>query len=870
MAYARHLVTTPLPIDPHLMAIVDTVRKRRALVIVAEPGAGKTTRVPPALFKSLGSDRAQKIVVVEPRRLAARLAAQRVAQELGVEVGGLVGYQVRFENRTSTSTRITFVTDGVMLRQLLSDSSQIDVGAFILDEFHERRLEADLTVALLRRLQQRQRERSPDAVEVAIVVMSATLEAEPVAAYLDAEILEVAGRQHPVEIEHAPTPDTRRLEIQVSNALRRLRRRNDSGHTLVFLPGAAEIRRCLQSCSSWAEHHGIGLEPLHGNQPLSAQVRALAPSARSKVILSTNVAETSITIDGVVSVIDSGLARVAKHSPWSGLQTLQTVPISQASAAQRAGRSGRTGPGVCLRLYTESDFVGRRAHEVPEIQRADLAEMVLLLRSAGLDHRGSCGLVLFDPLPPAALQAAEALLVRLGALDSHGAVTELGRLIARLPIHPRLGRLAIEAALRGARKRGCVLAALLQERDIRLSVRTGFKSEHESFDEVGPSDCLARLEAYEALAALGFTRERALAHGIDWIVLKAARNTIARLERVLSVAKMGTNVGSERDDDQTLLLSTLAAFPDRVGARRRPRSEEVVFAAGGSGVLSSRSVVREDGSVDLLVAVEAQEARRGPVAIHTASAIENDWLVELFPERVEATREVRFNPEAERVEAVEELRYDALVLDRIVDLDVTQDEATPVLVEAALDIGPGKLFDTEKLARLKARVDFASDHVEGLTPISDETNGRALALLCERCRSFAELRRESLHEATLSCFDPSAVARLARVAPEFVSIPGRRRIPVQYETGRTPYIESYLQDFFGEERGPTIGDGKVPLVLHLLAPNRRAVQVTTDLVGFWTRHYPSIRKELQRRYTKHAWPQDPRTAKPTTGRRRRR
>src|SRR5215475_4498494 len=398
-----------LPIDPLLPAIIGRLRQTPNIVLEAPPGAGKTTRVPPALLDGVIRG-ASEVLVLEPRRLAARMAARRVAEERGEKLGETVGYQVRFEEVAGPRTRLRFLTEGVLTRRLLSDPQLKNVGVVALDEFHERHLQADLALALLRRLQKTER---PD---LKLVVMSATLDAGPVASFLDsAPALRSEGKRFDISIEHLARPDDRPLAEQIAAALNQLISKNLDGDILVFLPGAAEIRRAQSTCAAIADRHDLMVLPLHGDLSAEEQDRAVKPGAKRKVILSTNVAESSVTIDGVVAVIDSGLARVAGHSPWSGLPTLNVARISKASATQRAGRAGRTRPGRCLRLYTKSDYETRPDHELPEIRRLDLAQTVLELRAAGL-----ASLAWLEAPPEDAWRAADELLTRLGAIDARG------------------------------------------------------------------------------------------------------------------------------------------------------------------------------------------------------------------------------------------------------------------------------------------------------------------------------------------------------------------------------------------------------------------------------------------------------------------
>ncbi|HVV85420.1 MAG TPA: helicase-related protein, partial [Kofleriaceae bacterium] len=435
----------PLPIDDVLPALVAAVRARGAAVLVAPPGAGKTTRVPGALLDA-GLAGAGDVAVLEPRRLAARLSAARVASERGGRLGDEVGYEVRFDRKVSGATRIRFVTEGVLTRQLLADPTLSGTGIVILDELHERHLAGDLALALVRRLQRGPR---PD---LKLVAMSATLEPGPVAAFLGdaagaAPLVESRGRVFPVEVEHAAEPDERLLGKQVASAVRRLVADGLDGDVLVFLPGAGEIRRAADDLAELATRHDLLVLPLHGDLSADEQDRAVARAERRKIILATNVAETSITIDGVVAVIDSGLARVARHAPWTGLASLMIEPIARSSATQRAGRAGRTRPGRCLRLYTRHDHDTRRERDAPEIARTDLAEAALELHAQG--EADLAAFPWFEAPPAAALAAADELLVRLRAVDARGAVTPLGRRMLRFPAHPRQARLLVEAEDQG-------------------------------------------------------------------------------------------------------------------------------------------------------------------------------------------------------------------------------------------------------------------------------------------------------------------------------------------------------------------------------------------------------------------------------------
>jgi ATP-dependent helicase HrpB len=798
-------VKEPLPIDAALPELLGALRDHPAVVLEAPPGAGKTTRVPPALRDAVEGE----IVVLEPRRIAARTAAKRVAEEL--QDPDQVGWQVRFERSGTARTRLWYVTEGVLARRILSDSRLRAVGALVLDEFHERHLPGDLTLALAQRLLPR----------IKLVVMSATLEAIPLADHLRAPVIRSEGRRFPIEIEHLDRPDDRRLADQVASAIRRLTVPGTSGDILVFLPGAAEIRQAAEACAGIARHRDLLLLPLHGDLPPAEQDRALAPARQRKVILSTNLAETSITVPGVTTVVDSGLARIAGHSTWSGLPSLNVAKISRASAAQRAGRAGRLGPGRAVRLYTRHDFESRPEHHPPEIERLDLAGPVLELRSAGLDPEA---LPWLDPPPPAALQGANELLRRLGAIDPKGDVTGVGRACAPLPLHPRLSRMVVESAWRGYREEGCIAAALLSERAVP----------RDGPAPTGPSDVVDLVD----------------------------RSDLRRLSRVaqaraqlLRLAPANAARGGTRD--QAIQMAVLAGFPDRVAKRR---GAEVLLGSGGSAQLAPESAVRD---ADLLVAVDAEERRSGGrtrVVVRLASAIEAEWLLDLHPDALREETELVWEPARERVEVVSRLLYDRLPLTETRRLpNESESEAAARLL---LDHAEG-IPDPKHLARLRARMALVAEHCpeSGIRPLDDARVREQLEAAAHGRSSLSDLRDLDL----LSALSPPQIDRFA---PDEVKLPGGRKVRVEYVEGQPPAIRSRLQDFFGMAKGPSICAGKVPLTLHLLAPSGRAQQVTSDLAGFWERHYPAIRRELMRKYPKHSWPENGATAAPPSVNRR--
>jgi ATP-dependent helicase HrpB len=857
----------PLPIDALLPSVVASLRATPRLVVEAPPGAGKTTRLPPALLEH-GLAREGEILILEPRRIAARMAARRVAEERGEDLGDTVGYQVRFERVGGAGTRLKYVTEGVLLRQLLSDPQLSKVSVVILDEFHERHLESDLALALLKRLQRQSR---PDLL---IVAMSATLDAAPVANFLgDCPVIRSEGRRFEVEIEHLARPDERAIAAQVQAAARRLLSEGPEGDVLVFLPGAAEIRRAAEACAPLASEFDALVLPLHGELPSSEQDRAVRPAGKRKIILSTNVAESSLTIEGVVAVIDTGLARVVQHSRWSGLPSFSVTRISRASAAQRAGRAGRTRPGRALRLYTAQDFAARSEYETPEILRADLTEAALELHAAGVSELHE--FEWFESPPAHALEQADTLLRRLGALDEERKVTAAGRRMLNLPLHPRLARVVIEAESRGVAAEACIVAALLSERDIRARQLLSGSTESgpQRLAAHGKSDLLNLFDLFTEASEKNFAPDSLRRLNLDARAVNRVERVRRQLERLISTKKGNAPIADAEKETQ-LLISILAGYPDRVARRRNFSGKtagenlELSLAAGGSATLAPESLVR---AYEFLVAVDAEERRgmrtgatRGTsTVVRLASAIEPEWLLDAFAEMICETTVVEWNAQLERVETVSRLTYEEITLAESRTSVGSDERVAAVLAASVFAAGYESLIDREALNRFLARVDFIREAFpEAVFPTLDEEDVRAcVAALCEGRRSVAELREAARGNGLLQVLRARLSAEQARMltqmAPERVVLSQGRQVRVNYESQKTPWIASRLQDFFGMKDAPRIAGGRVPLVLHLLAPNGRAIQITTDLNGFWTRHYAQIRRELGRRYPRHAWPENP-------------
>lgn len=830
---------SPLPIDPVLPDVVRVLREGSALVLEAPPGAGKTTRVPRALLDSAAFP--GEIIVLEPRRLAARLAAKRVAEELGERLGDTVGYTVRFEDVSSAKTRIRFVTEGVLTRRLLSDRDLSRVSVVLLDELHERHVHGDVALALLRRLQQTTR---PD---LRLCAMSATLDAAPVAAYLGCEVVRSEGKRFDVAIEHEPQPDDRKLDLKVASAVRTLVRDGLDGHVLVFLPGAGEIRRAMEACEKLAAENDLEIVALHGDLPAAEQDRAVGPSKRRKVILSTNVAESSVTIDGVVAVIDGGLVRVVRHAPWSGLPQSALERTSRASAVQRAGRAGRQRPGRALRLYTKADFDTRPEHDTPEILRVDLAQTWLELAASGARD-----LAWLDAPKPDAVAAAEELLRRLGALDARGDVTEVGRRMLAFPLHPRQARMLVEAERRGVADDGAVLAALVGERDLRVAAKTRFERgargrSPASIDAATErSDLVGLLDLFREAEASGLSHGALRAIGLEPAAVFAVDRARKQLGRIAK--DRGASPSGPTAVDDALLVSVLAGFPDRVARRKRQGSRDLALAQGGTAELAETSAVRD---APWMVAVDAEQ-QPGRTLVRLASGIEPEWLIDLFEDRIREAADLSFDEAKGVVTGGSKMLYDGLPIAETPGFDKNDPKVGELLFERAKARGARSFAPEGALDRWLARARFAATQDDRIPSPDAELVLRVLRELCAGKVSFRELEDANLLETLRA--EVGHHGRIDELAPERVTLASSRSAKIEYEDGKPPWVESYLQDFFGTKQTPRAG--RIPVVMHLLAPNKRAVQVTTDLAGFWERHYPAIRKELMRKYPRHAWPED--------------
>lgn len=846
-----------LPIDEVLADVVAVLRRSNRVVLRAAPGAGKTTRVPSALLDA-GLSGGRPVLVIEPRRVAARAAAEFVARERGGRVGGDVGYRVRFARQGGAETRLWFLTEGVFARDFVRDPFLEGVGVVVLDEFHERHLQSDVALAVVRELQDTVR---PD---LRLVVMSATLDTAAVAAHLPgAAVLTSEGRAHPVAIEYDDLGHGLRVEDRVLAAVRRVIA--EPGDVLVFLPGAAEIRRAARTLAPLAAQFGIDVCTLQGSQPLDEQARALRAGPRRRVVLATNVAETALTVEGVTAVVDSGLARVARFDARTGLDRLRLASISRSSATQRAGRAGRLGPGRCVRLWSRAEEAGRREHELPEVLRVDLSRTLLELAAWSL--RDPTTLAWLDAPPAAALERARRLLRDLGALAGEGwTPTPLGRRLLAKPIAPRLARMLCEAEDRGVPAAGALVAALASERDLRRQdgARAGAAS--------APSDLLLRAELFVEAARARFAPDVCARLGVDPHAARAVEQTRRQLARVRTHARVRQLARVQMDEgdcaiadeisEDGMLHAVLAGFPDRVCRRREPGSPRAVMVGGTGVVLGPESAVRD---AELFVAVDVEGGERGTEArVRLASGIEVDWLAATFPDAVTTSRTVECDPDAERIVARTVVRYHDLVLDEQARA-AAPPEVAALLERVAADDPFGLLGPRDDVDALRVRLAFLRQWMPELDlPEPTRVAADAVAAVAVGARAIRDVRRADVVGVMTGFLTHAQRAALDTHAPTHWTLPSGRRVPVTYALDRPPLVAARIQELFGLAASPRLAGGRVAVLFELLAPSARPMQVTDDLASFWRTTYAQVRAELRGRYPRHPWPDDPLRAEPTS------
>ena len=832
---------TTLPIEEVLDALSAALQVRGVAVLEAPPGAGKTTRVPLALLAEPWMA-GQRLVMLEPRRLAARAAAHFMARQLGESVGGTVGYRVRGDTRVSKHTRIEVVTEGVLARMLSADATLDGYAAVLFDEFHERSLHADLGLALVLETQQVRD-------DLRVLVMSATLDGEAVARLLadargPAPVVRSSGRMFPITTHHCAPRSDERMDAATSRIVRDALAACE-GDVLVFLPGMGEQRRTAERLVG-SVPPSVDVFVLHGSMPLDEQEAALAPApaGRRKVVLSTSVAETSLTVEGVRVVVDAGWSRIPRYDAVAGLTRLHTVRVSRASADQRRGRAGRTAPGVCYRLWDVHEEHGFLAASRPEIIDADLSSLALELADAGIADPAQLRW-LDAPRPGPFLQARQ-LLAQLGALDAQGRITPHGKRMAALPLQPRLAHLVLTAQTRGQLPLGAAIAALLEERDV---VRAeGFGG--------APADLRLRTELLQrggdggALSMYGARADRDAVRRVK----QGADDLVRRIDGGVRLQPW--------DDAETGALLALA-FPDRV-AQRRAGAEPRYLLRNGSGAVLPKGDSLHDAPYLAVAELEGQppEYRIARAAPLTLDEIRSD-----FSEQIARESAVMWDERSRSVKAVERRMLGAIILEEKPQRDPDADAVRSTLLEQLARVGVGAWPWRERAQRLRERLAFAHAHDAAWPDVSDaalvSSRSEWLGPFLDGARSWGHLEQIDWYEALAGLVPWNQRAALDRLAPTHLDVPSGSRIALDYRDPMAPVLAVKLQEVFGWTTTPMLFDGRVPVTLHLLSPAQRPVQVTRDLAGFWTSSYFEVRKELRGRYPRHPWPDDPLNAEAT-------
>jgi len=811
----------PLPIDEALPRLTAALAANNAAVLVAPPGAGKTTRVPLVLLDEPWA-KTKKILVLEPRRLAARAAAARMAATLGEQVGDTVGLRVRFGSKVGKRTRIEVITEGIFTRLVLDDPSLDGVAAVLFDEFHERSLDADLGLALARDAQQGLRE------DLRILVMSATLDGARVAALLgDAPAIESQGRSFPVDTRYLGRDPRERIERQVADAVQRALRA-EQGSALVFLPGAGEIRRTETLLKETVRDPAVDIVALYGALDARAQDRAIspAPKGRRKVVLATSIAETSLTIEGVRVVIDSGLSRVPRYEPDVGLTRLETVRVSRAAADQRRGRAGRTEPGVCYRLWDEPQTGALEAYTRPEILSADLSSFVLDLAEWGTSDPGQ--LAFLDSPPAAALSEAKALMTELGAIDAQGRITDEGRRLRALPLPPRLARMVVDAGAEGAGDEAAMIAAVLTERGL-------------GGDD---PDLRHRLDQ--------FRRDR------------SARAQEARAMAGRWASSLHLSPGREGKKEAFPGSILALAYPDRIAKNRGGGSGGFLLANGRGGNVDAASALAREPF--LVVAELTGTAAASRIVL--AAPIALDEIETRFADRIEDRDAVTFDAASASLRARRTRRLGALALAEQIKSVSPDVDSAKKLAEGIAALGIGKLPWSKAQLQLRNRVSFLRKSEGDEWPdLSDDALARSAAewlapYLADKT-ALNQIGADDLGNALDTLIPWALRKRLDAEAPTHFVAPTGSAVPIDYEAEQGPTVSIRVQELFGLSQHPAIAGGRVPLVIELLSPGHKAVQITRDLPGFWRGSYADVRAEMRGRYPRHPWPDDPISAPPT-------
>jgi ATP-dependent helicase HrpB len=885
----------PLPIYEIESDIVSRLQANRRLIISAPTGSGKSTQVPQILLKH-GLLANGQVVILQPRRLAARLLAARVAQEQGVQLGRGVGYQIRFENVTSRETKIKYVTEGVLLRQMIQDTKLAGVSALIFDEFHERHLYGDISLARALDLQEKER---PDLL---ILVMSATLDLDLLRNYLHpCGVLISEGRVFPVEIKFASEPsytDRRPVWEQAAEVFSRYICDGGDGDVLVFMPGGFEIAQTIEAIRHESESKGFILLPLHGELPPREQDAAVARYGQRKVVVATNVAETSLTIDGIRLVIDSGLARIPRHDAHRGINTLLIEKISRASAEQRSGRAGRTSAGTCIRLWSEREQADRAEQELPEIKRLDLSEVVLTLKAAGVEDLRSFRWL--EPPDEQSLAHAEELLSDLGALKRTGSaaapaatvgaspiaasnattgsrgkvpgeapetaregacgpqtvITDLGRKMLAFPLHPRYARMLLAAQEYGCVYQAALIAALTQGRDLLLRNvgRDTASFREDIFGEKAESDFFILMRAWSYAAKNDFRIEACRRAGVHMVTARQVGPLFQQFLQIAERERLDVKLREVRDD--LIQKCILTGFSDHVARRLDSGTLRCEMVHGRRGLLARESVVQHS---TLLVVAEVREVEGKDKEVNTilslATAIEPDWLRELYPDDISRQSRVFYDATSKRVYGEEQQRFRDLALASRRLEPPPADEAARLLAEEVL-AGRLTLHDWDDtveqwILRLNLLTKWCPEFE--LPPISAEDRRHLIEQICHGAFSSKEIKDRPVKKVVKSWLSPARQELVEKHAPERLELANKKKPKIIYEAGGSIHIAARVQELYDVTQTPRIALGRVPVLVHILAPNLRPVQITQDLSHFWKEQYPKVKQELQRKYPKHEW-----------------
>ena len=834
------------------------------LTIVAETGSGKTTQVPQILDEA-GLSRAAadgsggRIVVLQPRRLAARAVARRVAQEMGTRLGDAVGYRTRHDRADSAATRILFMTDGLFARMALASPRLEGIGTVVLDEFHERGIHTDISAGTVRRLQASAR---PD---LRLVIMSATLDAERTVASFGGGSLHVAGRVHPVHTAFAgdppPAPHGRPVpgsEVwnRAADAAAQAMEQEPEGHVLVFMPGRAEIARTIEALARrLGRGSGVSLHELHGSQTAEEQDAALEPSRGRKVIVATNIAQTSLTIDGVRVVVDAGLARIARFDSRRDLNALRLEPISRASAEQRAGRAGRTAPGRCIRLWSAASHARRAAHDEPEIARVELSEAILLL--AALGERDPLGFPWVDAPPAESLERARGVLRATGAFDGDDRITPLGRAMARIPTHPRLARALVEADRRACVRRAASWAAIVAGRDVVRGEGAWLKSLSEPDDPAG--DLAPRERLLDAWVA-GRARSMggAAQHEMDGEALREAARVaedLARAARGTSAAIVSGQVDLASSESEHLVSCLVRGFPDRIAWRTDSQKPHAHMAGRRKVAIDPSSMLRGAGPFLALDAREATGGDGSQTLLSLTCAVDPELLESLVPARFSVERGERWDAQEQAVVEVESRTFDGIATERTVrparDVAAAESIIAERIAEGELKLDRWDESVEQWIARVRCVAQWMPES-ELITYAPDDMRVVLMEIASGATR-WSQVRDRPCLDALRNALSHEEIRVVERAAPSEIALPSGRRMRVHYEPGQPPRGRAKVQDLYGLDRNPSVAMGRVPVLLEILGPNYRPLQVTSDLANFWSVLYPSLRNELRRRYPRHEW-----------------